>query len=50
MVLAHNAAIVGLHVDPVALYESEDRSMLVWLSLLTERLRNTQEEAANAHR
>jgi hypothetical protein len=48
MMLAHNAAIVGLDVDPVALYATDDRPMLIWLSLLVERLRHTQEESARA--
>jgi hypothetical protein len=44
-VLAHNAVIVGIPVDPVALYETEDRAMLIWLSELISRVRRTQEEA-----
>jgi hypothetical protein len=46
MMLAHNASIVGLNVDPVALYETDDRSMLVFLQTLVDRLRRTQEEDA----
>jgi len=45
-VLAHNATICGIPIDPVVLYTTEDRPMLIWLSALVDRVRRTQEEAA----
>lgn len=44
--LAHNAVMVGLAIDPVALYGTDDRSFLLWLDTLIERIHRTQEDAA----
>ena len=44
--LAHNAVMVGLAVDPHRLFYAGDREYIVWLSTVIERIHNTQREAA----
>ena len=43
--LAHNAAVMGIPIDPKALYESDDPSYIVWLQTLAERVKQTLEES-----
>lgn len=38
--------MVGMHINPVELYSAEDRSLLVWISAVVERIHETQERAA----
>jgi hypothetical protein len=39
--------ILGIPIDPAQLYATDDRSYLVWLSTLTERLHRTHDAERN---
>jgi len=43
--MTHNAAVLGLHVDPAALYRDDDPEFALWLGVVIDRVHQTQQEA-----
>lgn len=48
--LAHDAALLGISVDTVKLYEGDDPNYELWLYALTERVRSTRIKITEAQR